>query len=222
MYYIGHLCILCTRSWKGAVFVRESDPRVIRTKEHIKQCFFELMKEKPAEEISVKELCEKAHCSRNAFYLHFQYRDNLYKQIVDECIAEILYGFRPLTSRISDQTDAVIDQYTYNFLEGIHNNANVLRIILASDNNGAFQFRFTKKLVDAMVLLSAQTSGFETGHDEWRLICSYNAGAFVGFTFFWLEHPNIPFDRAHKMLRDLMDSSMRMGEKYLPEQTTPR
>ena len=195
--------------------MKETDLRVIKTKDSIRRCFFELLKQKPFEEISIKELCDMARCSRNTFYMHYQYKDNLYNQIIDECIADILQGFRPLTRTVSEQTSEIDDQYMYNFLKGVHTHADTLRALLVSDHNGSFQSRLTERLVDALVLVSEQTSGWFADTDEWRLVCSYNAGAFVAFTIFWLKKPEISFDRAREILGDLMDSSMHLGEKYL-------
>ena len=202
--------------------MRETDLRVIKTKNTIRQCFFELLKKKPFEDISIKELCEMAKCSRNTFYSHYQYKDNLYNQIVDECITEILQGFRPLTRTVSEQTDEINDQYMYNFLKGVYTHADTLRVLIASDHNGSFQARLTERLVDILVLISEQSSGWFADTDEWWLVCSYNAGAFVAFSMFWLRKPEISFDRAREILRDLMDSSMHMGEKYLSEKKATR
>lgn len=195
--------------------MNETDLRVIKTKNNIRQCFFELLRKKPFDEISVKELCEMANCSRNTFYMHYQYKDNLYRQIVDECITEILQGFRPLTRTVSEQTAEINEQYMYNFLNGVYTHADTLRLLLASDKNGSFQARLTQRLVDVLVLISEQSSGWPADTDEWRLVCSYNAGAFVAFSMYWIKKPEITFERAREILGALMDSSMHMGEKYL-------
>ena len=70
-------------------------------------------------------------------------------------------------------------------------------------------------MVDAMVLLSEQTSGLPANSDEWKLICHYNAGAVVGFVMFWLQTPDISIAQAKMILRDLFGPSMNLGEKYL-------
>lgn len=202
--------------------MKEKDLRVVKTKNNIRRCFFELLKKKPLNAISVKELCEMAHCSRNTFYFHYQYKDNLYKQIVDECIDQIAYGFRPLTHHLSEYTDSIIDQHIDNILESIYKNADTFRVIMNSDDNGFFHVRFFARLVEIMVIASEQSSGRPADSDEWKLICNYNAGAFVGFVTFSLNDHNIPRERARKILRDLMDSPMHMGEKYLPDTVQAR
>lgn len=201
--------------------MKENDLRVIKTKNTIQKCFFELLKKKPLDAISVKELCEMAQCSRNTFYVHYQYKENLYKQIVDECIDKISYGFRPLTRHISEHTDSIINRYIINVLESIYHNADTLRLIMNCNDNGFFQARLLERLVEIMVISSEQASGRPANSNEWKLICSYNAGAFVGFFSFLLDHPDISREQAEKILRDLMDSPMHMGEKYLPASAAP-
>lgn len=198
--------------------MRESDPRVIRTRDHIKRCFFELMKEKPAEEISVKELCEVACCSRNTFYMHFQYKDNLYKQLTDECISEIVHGFRPLTSSMDEQTDLIVKQYIHNFLVGIYARFDALKIMIKSDHAGHFREKLADEVYGAIIRTTKHTSGKysdATDSEEWRLINQYIANGFVGFVIYLVDNLDIPIERSEQILMDLMGPIMYIGEKYL-------
>ena len=64
------------------------DLRVLKTKEAIRQAFDELVLEKEADRITVKELTERACINRKTFYLHFDSIEALYddrlRQIMDE------------------------------------------------------------------------------------------------------------------------------------------
>lgn len=51
--------------------MNEKDARVRYTKEMIRKSFLELLKEKPAAKITVKELCEKSGINRATFYKHY-------------------------------------------------------------------------------------------------------------------------------------------------------
>ncbi len=195
--------------------MRESDPRVIRTKERIEQCFLDLMTKKPVEEITLRELCKAAQCSRNTFYMHFGYKDNLYEQISDEIIADCVEGFRALTSKLSEQTEKTIDQYIENIMNQFSQNGEKLRAIQAGDHNGTFRAKMLERMITASVQFSAQSSGLNTDTDEWKLILHYNIGGIVEFISFWLATPGISLERAKTILRALMDSAMHMGEKFL-------
>lgn len=64
------------------------DRRVRKTKESIKEAFFNLMSEKPFKDITVNQITEKADVNRGTFYLHyldkFDLRDKLEKEILNE------------------------------------------------------------------------------------------------------------------------------------------
>lgn len=48
-----------------------ADKRIEKTKALIKKTFLELAEKKPAEKISVSEICEKANINRGTFYYHY-------------------------------------------------------------------------------------------------------------------------------------------------------
>lgn len=71
---------------------KDSDLRVARTREAIRGAFNELIMEKDADRITVKELAERARINRKTFYLHFDSIEALYddhiRRIMDEFFAE--------------------------------------------------------------------------------------------------------------------------------------
>ncbi|SHN50994.1 TetR/AcrR family transcriptional regulator [Desulfitobacterium chlororespirans] len=62
------------------------DKRIRKTKRYIKQTLIEILTEKPFEQITVTELCNKSDISRITFYAH--YNDKF--ALVDEMFAEML------------------------------------------------------------------------------------------------------------------------------------
>ena len=60
------------------------DPRVERTRRVIKDAFRELVCEKDAGRITVKELTERAGINRKTFYLHFETIEGLYSALLDD------------------------------------------------------------------------------------------------------------------------------------------
>lgn len=62
------------------------DKRIRKTKHYLKQALIELLVDKPFEQITVTELCQKSDISRITFYAH--YKDKF--ALVDEMFAEML------------------------------------------------------------------------------------------------------------------------------------
>lgn len=63
---------------------RRLDPRVERTQRAIKDAFRELVCEKDAGRITVKEITERAGINRKTFYLHFETIETLYSSVLDD------------------------------------------------------------------------------------------------------------------------------------------
>lgn len=65
----------------------KTDLRVIKTRANIKAVFLELLKKKPPEKITVKELAEQALINKGTFYLHYQDIYALYADVIEDKIA---------------------------------------------------------------------------------------------------------------------------------------
>ncbi|MFF2754138.1 TetR/AcrR family transcriptional regulator [Psychrobacillus sp. NPDC058041] len=66
----------------------ELSQRQNRTREHLKQAFIELIKEKGYHAVSVKDIVDRAAYNRSTFYLHFQ--DKI--ELADDLLNSILQG----------------------------------------------------------------------------------------------------------------------------------
>ncbi|MBE6909014.1 MAG: TetR/AcrR family transcriptional regulator [Ruminococcaceae bacterium] len=63
--------------------------RIVRTKTLLKSTFIALMESRSPHEITVVELCRAARLNRSSFYAHYGYMDDLIRDIVFDCVAEV-------------------------------------------------------------------------------------------------------------------------------------
>lgn len=66
-----------------------TDLRIVKTKQNIRQAFLSLMKEKSYESITVKEIADRACVNRKTFYFHYETKNALYNEIAKEITAVI-------------------------------------------------------------------------------------------------------------------------------------
>lgn len=74
-----------------------TDLRILKTQERLQNALLELLETKELKEITVKEICEKAGISRNAFYQHYSYKEDLYDQMVARATEGIRESLAPVT-----------------------------------------------------------------------------------------------------------------------------
>ena len=65
------------------------DLRIQKTLRNIRMAFMELIKEKPVDDITVKELCERALINKATFYSHYENIGELIVLLEDEYVNEI-------------------------------------------------------------------------------------------------------------------------------------
>lgn len=63
---------------------QKEDPRIKRTRESIRKTFKEMICEMDYEQISIKELTERAGINRKTFYLHYNTLDDLLRELQNE------------------------------------------------------------------------------------------------------------------------------------------
>ena len=68
---------------------RKSDRRILKTKRNLRQSLIELMKTKPFEKITIREICDYADVNRNTFYYHYDCTQALLDEILSTLLDEI-------------------------------------------------------------------------------------------------------------------------------------
>ena len=74
------------------------DHRVRMSQRMIRRAFLDLLKKKPVQNITVKEVCEEAGIHRGTFYAHYKDLYDLLHQIEDEMTKNLESALEPLLS----------------------------------------------------------------------------------------------------------------------------
>ena len=108
------------------------DRRIIKTKKILCESLISLLESTPMNQITVKELCDKADINRNTFYYHFE--------CIDDLLSEIIQNFRQQTLTL---TSPVIDMHKY-ALELCHlyrQNAALITVLLNGNVNVSYIYQ---------------------------------------------------------------------------------
>lgn len=113
--------------------MKQGDQRARLTKMLIRKAFTELLKQKPIQKISVKELCEKAGINRGTFYAHYLDVYDLLEKLEDEMTEEFVSALQPLIK--NDPTPLAV---TTGIFRCIKDNSDICTVTLG--NNGDKEF----------------------------------------------------------------------------------
>ena len=189
------------------------DLRVIKTKENIRNSFLCLLKEKSFEKITIKELCEKAKISRNTFYFHYEYKQNLYDTIIDECVDTINSGFRPIVNNLEEIDEEILFKYISNFLDEFHKVKDTLNIILSQDR-GLFSLRLSKSFNDS-IIYNASLITDKRICEKYNLYINYISSGLVGFLLGWVQNENFTIDEVKEFLFLINRTPMKVAMDVL-------
>lgn len=116
-----------------------SDQRTRLTRMLIRQAFTGLLREKPVQSISVKELCEKAGINRGTFYFHYTDIYDLLHQMEDEMMNDIQTALKPLLD--SDAADLTPLKITTGIFRCLKENADLCAVTLGKYGDKDFAAR---------------------------------------------------------------------------------
>ena len=90
--------------------MNKNDLRYKKTEDKLRSALVSLLKRNTLESVSVRDICEKAGCSRNAFYLHYETKDDLYEAIVNSIIDKLIYALQADTNVFESRDEHTIIQ----------------------------------------------------------------------------------------------------------------
>lgn len=123
------------------------DKRIIKTKNNIKRTLVKMLDEKPFEDITVKELCERAETSRITFYTHYSDKNELAYDIFDDMSRIAVDEYYRLQKENNPDKELVLDYINilYCILNTFTNNYDFFTHTLPSESP-ALNFMYTKMM----------------------------------------------------------------------------
>ena len=117
----------------------KSDQRTRLTRMLIRKAFASLLSQKPIQNISVKELCEKAGINRGTFYAHYLDIYDLLARMEEEMMADFQAALEPLLTEQGANLTPV--KITTEVFQCIKNNADLCTVTLGPYGDKEFAAR---------------------------------------------------------------------------------
>lgn len=188
-----------------------TDLRIMKTQESLQNALLELLETKELKEITVKEICDKAGISRNAFYQHYGYKEDLYDQMVARATETIRESLMPVVPDASVVKEDTIENYAANIIKGISEVRDLIYVMLKGDDG-----KFLRQLTDLIFGQTLQNAipffGLKDSA-ELRLYYEFQAAGMAAFIIKWILATDISEDNAASLLTDILLQAPAMRPK---------
>jgi AcrR family transcriptional regulator len=176
----------------------EGDLRVRRTRKLLWEALVAEMAERPFEEISVKDICERAMVHRTTFYAHYEDKYALLEQGIRQMIEELA----PQAGHQAPGAYSVAQPppYFVRVFEQAAEHQGFYRLMVCGEGNAQFQRLVRQSIID--VALATVAPGNERLAVAMTMHAHYMAGAVLGLLDWWLENgmPLTPFQMAQYLM----------------------
>jgi len=174
---------------------QSNDLRARRTRKWLQDALIELMKEKPFQDIQIKELTARAQVSRPAFYLHYLSKEDLLLSHVDVIFDE----FHTEISREIERGNIDRKRFSLMLFQYWERYAETLRMVIQAENPDILLERLKEYVGVIMKEIAAKTRKPSIDPRLQELIVGYVAGGAYMLLTQWISN-KMPFS-AEQMAR---------------------
>lgn len=166
-----------------------TDPRILRTRQLIKDAVIELLQEMDIEKISVNRLAERATINRVTFYLHYRDIPDMLEKMADEMVQDIrqVMNRNPLNL---NSTDEEYWKMLVKMLEHIQEHAKFYKVILTSKQSTVFRDRLLSvitEMISVRLERGESDSNISTENIQKDITIWYGSSALIGTIIAWLR-----------------------------------
>jgi len=166
-----------------------TDPRVLRTRQLIRDAFVDLLQETDLEKITVNRIAERATINRVTFYLHYRDIPEMLERLSDDMINEIQTILHDIRNqpRSTDLDWSIL----LKVLEHIAENSKFYKVLLASQRIPIFTDKLSNLIVD---IITSRREYKNNSSSKPAVIVSkdiaiwYGSSAFIGTIVCWLRN----------------------------------
>lgn len=166
-----------------------TDPRILRTRQLLRDAFIDLLEEMDIEKISVNKLAERATINRVTFYLHYKDIPDMLEKMADDMIEDIHQVLDRSTVK-SDSPEVINTAMLVKLLEHIAEHSKFYKIILASHRTTIFTERLLRlltKLISDGIDKRGSESFVAKANIQKDIAVWYSSAALIGTIVSWLR-----------------------------------
>lgn len=179
-----------------------TDLRILKTQERLQNALLELLETKDLKAVTVKEICDKAGISRNAFYQHYGYKEDLYDQMVERAKERIRDSLTPAIPDASKLRPESVEIYARRIISGISEVKDLIYVMLKGDD-GIFLRQLTDLIFEKNL---ANSLSFYGGQDseELRLFYEFLSAGMAAFIIKWVVEDGMSENRTAALLAGIL------------------
>ncbi len=179
-----------------------TDLRVLKTQERLQNALLALLETKELKAITIKEICDKAGISRNAFYQHYGYKEDLYEQMVARATERIRDALMPIIPNASALKEDSVEAYVKHIIAGIAEVRDLIYVMLKRDD-GTFLRQLTD-LIFGQNLSNALPFFDMKDSMELRLFYEFQSAGMAAFIIKWVLEEGLSEAQAAALLTDIL------------------
>jgi len=145
----------------------------------LQKAFLDLLKEKPFDKISIKEITARANVSRTSYYRHYYTQLDLLNKIIDSFFDKLnaIQKHNDVRSAVDPESDRRFSALMYQTILCYYDSAEMLKTIIQSDMKHLLLKRIYEHIYPASVTWLHSTFNFSDGYAQ--------SVTFVGFISFY-------------------------------------
>lgn len=165
----------------------EQDRRILKTKASLRDAMLGLMATRGWDEITIQEICDQANVGRSTFYVHYQSKDELLSE-----------GMNDLRDMISAQAEGPGLHFLPGLLDHMTQQRDIFRAAIGRRSGHGVARRF-KKMVVQLVEIELKRRQHPAAKNAW--LAMFVAGGIVETMAWWIDAPEPP--SINDMMREL-------------------
>ncbi|WP_040950441.1 TetR/AcrR family transcriptional regulator [Gorillibacterium massiliense] len=166
------------------------DPRIVRTRQALKDAFIDLLQAMDVEKITVNRLAERSTIHRVTFYLHYRDIPDMMNKFANEMVEEInhaIYGDKSADAMCEREKGVPLEK----LLEHIAQNEKFYKVVIAMKRIPIFTERLSMILAETVTdRIKQKGNGLSAakGDIENSIAVWYISSALIGAIIFWLRN----------------------------------
>jgi AcrR family transcriptional regulator len=161
------------------------DKRIIRSKKVMKDALLSLMFEKDLREITVTDIVRIADINRGTFYKHYQYIEDILKEITDEVISDLIDSYREPYKNMELFELNKLTTSAIKVFDHVKRFADFYSLTVRGNTLAGFQHRFCSLLKD--LALNDFNGALPNSKINMELNAGYQAYAILGLIIEWIN-----------------------------------